>query len=165
MSLKALVLAAAAATISLPVWAGDAKIMIHDAYARSGPKSGAAFFEIMNHSDTDDRLIGAASDVAPRVELHTHIETGDGVMQMREIEGGIPVPANGMHVLKRGGDHVMFMGLPKALPQGEEISVTLTFEKAGDITVQIPVDNTRKAEHGHDMKHGHHKHGDHKTDG
>lgn len=157
MTLRTFSLAAAAAFLSLPVWAGEAHIMIHDAYARSGPKSGAAFFEIMNHGKQDDTLIAASTDAAPRVELHTHIEDANGVMKMREVEGGFPVPAEGMHMLKRGGDHVMFMGLSEPFEQGSEITVTLTFEKAGDITVQIPVDNDRKAEHGgHD--HSEHKH-------
>ena len=70
-------------------------------------------------------------------------------MKMREVEDGIAVPANGMHALKRGGDHVMFMGLDGALPEGETISVTLTFENAGEITLDIPVDNDRKAGGGH----------------
>lgn len=155
MFFNILPLAATAALLAMPALAGDPSIMIHDAYARSGPKSGAAFFEIMNHGDQDDTLVAATSDVAPRVELHTHIENADGVMQMREIDGGIPVPAGSMHALKRGGDHVMFMGLSEPFAQGSEITVTLTFEKAGDITMQIPVDNERKAEHG---GHGEHKH-------
>lgn len=147
MSLKTLCIAATAALFALPALAGDMKIMIMDPYARSGAKTGAAFFHIMNHGDGDDRLIAAASDVAKRVELHTHIEDANGVMKMREVEGGFPVPANGKHMLKRGGDHVMFMGLDKPLEHGSTIEVTLTFEKAGDVTVEIPVDNERMDAH------------------
>ena len=113
--------------------------MIKDAYARSGAKSGAAFFTIMNHSSTDDRLIAVHSDVAKRVELHSHTEDENGVMRMREIAGGIVVPAGGMHALARGGDHVMFMGLGAPLPDGGAVDVTLTFEQAGDITLITPV--------------------------
>ncbi len=148
-----------AASLAMPAWASD--IMVKDAYARSATpasKTGAAFFEIVNHGDTDDRLVSVASDVAPRVELHTHKDMGDGVMKMMEVEEGFVIPAGGMHVLARGGDHVMFMGLPKGLADGETVSVTLTFEHAGDITVDIPVDLARKPEmggHGHgEMKHG-----------
>ena len=150
MSLKKLTFAASTALMTLPAFAGEMKLMIHDAYARSGAKTGAAFFHIMNHTDEDDRLIAAASDVAKRVELHTHIEDANGVMRMRELEAGITVPAGGMHMLKRGGDHVMFMGLEAPLEQGSTIDVTLTFEKAGEIVVEIPVDNERKdAAHNH----------------
>jgi len=70
-------------------------------------------------------------------------------MRMREIEGGVVVPAGGMHALKRGGDHVMFMGLSAPMEPGSTIDVTLTFEQAGDVMVTIPVDNDRKDGHGH----------------
>jgi copper(I)-binding protein len=42
----------------------------------------------------------------------------------------------------------MFMGLSKPLSQGDLIDVTLTFEKAGEVTLQIPVDNDRAPAHG-----------------
>ena len=67
-----------------------------------------------------------------------------------EIEGGIEIPAGEMHMMKRGGDHVMFMGLTAPLEQGAEISVTLTFEKAGDVVIEVPVDLTRKLKAGGD---------------
>jgi len=109
----------------------------------------------MNHSQSDDRLIAAGTDGVARVELHTHTEDDNGVMRMREIDGGIAVPAGGVHALERGGDHVMFLGLEAPFEQGETLSVTLTFEKAGDMVVEIPVDNERKGGHGHGG------HGDH----
>lgn len=150
MTLTRFVSAAIAATFfATTAFAGD--IMIKDPYVRSSTptsKTGAAFMTLMNQTDSDDRLIGAASEVAGRVELHTHLEDTNGVMKMTEIEGGIPIAAGGMHELKRGGDHVMFMGLNGPLEQGSEITVTLTFEKAGDVVVQIPVDHERKPEHG-----------------
>ncbi len=157
MAFKPFLTAALAGCLALPAFAGEMKIEIMDPYARSSAKSGAAFFTIMNHSGEDDRLIAAASDVSKRVELHTHIEDENGVMRMREIEGGIAVPANGSHALKRGGDHVMFMGLSEALPEGETVTVTLTFEKAGDLTLDIPVDNDRRPQHmqGHGGSMGH----------
>ena len=144
------------------LFAGD--IMIKDAYVRSSTPSsvtGAAFFVLMNQGDEDDRLIAAASDVAKRVELHTHTEDAQGVMRMGEIEGGIPVAAGGMHHFKRGGDHVMFMGLSEPLEQGEKVPVTLTFEKAGDVTVMIFVDHARKPSHGGTG----HSHNTHSNDG
>lgn len=129
--------------------AGD--IMVKDAYVRSSTPSsvtGAAFLTLMNHSDADDRLIAVSSDVAARVELHTHKEDANGVMRMMEVEEGFAIPADGMHVLKRGGDHIMFMGLTAPLVQDAEITVTLTFEKAGEMQVTVPVDHARKPDHG-----------------
>lgn len=133
-----------AMTLAVPAFAEG--IEIQDPYARASGMSaiaGAAFFTIHNGTETDDRLIAASSDVAARVELHTHIEQ-DGVMRMVEVEEGFPIPAGGDHALARGGDHVMFMGIKEPFEQGKIITVTLTFESAGDITVEIPVDLERQ---------------------
>jgi len=156
MSFKTTLFAAAAAlSLAMPAFAGD--IMVKDAYARTSTamsKSGAAFMMLVNQGTEDDRLVSASSDVAKRVELHTHKEDANGVMQMLEVEEGFPVPAGGMHALARGGDHVMFMGLNRSLAQGDIVTVTLTFEKAGAMTVEIPVDLERKPMGGMQMQHG-----------
>jgi copper(I)-binding protein len=136
--------------------AGLADIVISDAYARASrpnAPTGAAFLVIENNGSDADRLVAAQSGAAQRVELHTHVDLGDGVMKMTEIEGGIEIPAGGTHVMRRGGDHVMLMGLTKSLEQGGEIAVTLTFEQAGTVEVVIPVDNDRQPDHGQ-MQHG-----------
>lgn len=168
MSLKSVLLAASAAAVLATSAFADhaAKIMVHDQYARvSSPtaKAGAAFMEIINHTDSDDQLIAVRSDVAARVELHTHKETGDGVMKMMHVEEGFAVPAGATHMLQRGGDHVMFMGLKRSLNHGDVVKVTLVFEKAGEVEVEIPVDLERKAE-GHGHGHGHGKGHDHGAD-
>lgn len=137
--------ALAACVLALPLSAQE--VTIKDAYARSASpvsKSGAAFLMIQNAGAEDDRLIAARSDVAARVELHTHKDMGDGVMKMMEVEEGFVIPAGGMHALARGGDHVMFMGLKAPMVQDETFSVTLVFEKAGEIVIDVPVDLTRK---------------------
>jgi len=148
---KTFIAATAGLMLAGSAWAQSA-IEIVDPYirtARPGAPTGAAFMVLKNTGDQDDRLVSAASDIAARVELHTHIDLGDGVMKMTKIEDGIPVPAGGNHPLMRGGDHVMFMGLHDTLEQGQTVAVTLTFENAGDIVVDIPVDLTRKpAQHG-----------------
>lgn len=143
-----------ATCLALPVAAAD--IMVMDPYARaSSPaaKAGAAFMTLHNTGTTDDRLIAAETDAASRVELHTHVEIGDGIMQMTEIDGGILLPAGEMHKMVRGGDHVMLMGLTGPLEQDTEIDVTLIFEQAGAVVVTIPVDNARPPASG--------AHGDH----
>jgi copper(I)-binding protein len=141
MKLRNLISAACVALFtSTPLFAGD--VMVMDAYARVASKvakSGAAFMMIHNYSDRDDRLIAAASDVAKRVELHTHIEE-DGVMKMTKIEDGMIIPAGGMLALKRGGDHVMFMGLTRSLEHGDMFELTLIFEHAADVILTVPVD-------------------------
>ncbi|MDR5652102.1 copper chaperone PCu(A)C [Ruixingdingia sedimenti] len=151
------ILAAAALALSALAAQAHDGLAIKDAYARSagpGAQTGAAFMVIENHTAADDRLVSAASDAAAKVELHTHREE-NGVMKMVHVEEGFAIPAHGSHALARGGDHVMLMGLTRDLAQGDTITVTLTFETAGEMVVEIPVDNDRKADHGGAMKHNH----------
>ena len=147
MSFKSTFAAVLTASVLMTSAAFAGGIMVKDAYARSAlpnAPTGAAFMMLMNTTDTDIKLIGVRSDAAKRVELHTHIDKGEGVMQMTQIEGGIAILAGESHMMKRGGDHVMLMGLNDPLVNGETISVTFEFENAEDLTVEIPVDSARK---------------------
>ncbi|MEY4696721.1 MAG: hypothetical protein RIT14_1149 [Pseudomonadota bacterium] len=147
MAFRTLLAAVAAAlTLAAPVAAQDHPegLHIHDAYARSTGASGAVFFIIHNNTGADDRLLGASTDAAEVAELHSHSETADGVMQMAEIVGGVPLPMGEMHAFARGGDHVMLMGLTRKLADGDSLRLTLHFAVAGDITLEVPVDNARK---------------------
>ena len=126
MSLKSVIIAAAAAAaVATSAFAGDAMI---------------------NKGEAGDQLIDVRSDVAAKVQLHTHKEGGDGVMKMMHVEEGFAVPAGETHVLQRGGDHIMFMGLKQALNYGDVVKLTLVFEKAGEVEIEVPVDLERKAE-------------------
>ncbi len=131
--------------LALPALAGD--VSINDAYAiTSGPSamSGGIFMEIDNSGAADDQLIAAKTDVSKMTQLHTHIIDSNGVAQMREVDGGFTVPAHGAAILKRGGDHIMLMGLTKPLAQGDIVHLTLSFEHAGEVSIDVPVDLTRK---------------------
>jgi len=110
----------------------------------TGPmaRAAAAFMEIHNSGLVDDRLIATRSDAAKLVQLHTHIAMADGVVQMQAVEG-LDVPAGGAAVLARGGDHLMLMGLTRALTKGDTVTLILSFAGAGDITVEIPVNPDR----------------------
>ena len=129
------------------------QIVISDAYARSaGPlaKAGAAYMKIMNHSDESDRLIGVQSDIAKKTELHTHLKDDNGVIRMVRIDEGIEIGSMKEHRLVRGGEHIMFMGLKEAFKTGKIIPVTLFFEIAGEVGVEIVVDQARN-----EKKHSH----------
>lgn len=155
MSFKPLILAGALAL--LPSFA-SAQIGVQDAYARAASAiavSGAAFMAVINAGPTDDRIVAATSEIAERVELHTHTQTAEGVMQMVKLDDGIALPAGETVLLKRGGLHVMFLGLRQPLAHGDNIEVTLEFEHAAPLTLTIPVDLERMPAHGGgDMQHG-----------
>jgi len=159
MSFRTAAIIAFAALTTLPAAAMDGQIVFSDPYARTSRPNApvaAAFMTITNKTAENDRLIAASSDIAERVELHTHLIDANGVARMVEVEDGFAIPANGSHTLARGGDHVMFMGLKEPLKTGEMIEVTFTFEVMGDVTVCIPVDLERKADDAHG--HGGHNH-------
>ena len=125
-----------------PLVASAETISVDDAYVRASSKlakSAAAFMEIRNTSSRDDRLLDVKSEVAKKVELHTHIKGDDGVMKMRRVEDGFVISGNGVLKLERGGDHIMFMGLTQPFVDGEAISLTLIFETAGSIELEIPI--------------------------
>lgn len=135
--------------------AGDLTIETPFARATAGPaKNGAAFLTVKNAGAEADRLIAAKAPVADRVELHTHLHE-NGVMKMRQVEA-VEVPAGGEAALQPGGDHVMLMGLKAPLKEGESFPLTLVFEKAGEVTVDVMIGGVGAME-GHD----HSGHGDH----
>ncbi|WP_281995789.1 copper chaperone PCu(A)C [Ruegeria faecimaris] len=147
MSLTSKLLATLAAAAFATTAMAQETITLEDAYARSAgktAKAGAAFMVIQNTGEADDRLVRAESEAAARIELHTHLIDANGVAQMTHVEEGFVIPAGGAHALKRGGDHVMFMGLVAPFEHGATVPVTLVFEKAGEVEIDVPVDLERK---------------------
>jgi copper(I)-binding protein len=116
-------------------------IAISGAYVRAAAASGgasAAYMTIVTEGG-EDRLIAAASPAAKRVELHTHTLDDSGVARMRPVEGGVAVAPGAATELKPGGLHVMMMGLTQELAEGGDVEMTLTFEKAGSVTMTLPI--------------------------
>lgn len=91
------------------------------------------------HGQTTDRLIGGTADVSAGFQIHEMTMEGD-VSKMREMKGGIEIKSGGTVELKPGSSHVMFVDLKRRLEKGERIKGTLTFEHAGSVTVEYPVE-------------------------
>ncbi|PZR00877.1 MAG: copper chaperone PCu(A)C [Cereibacter sphaeroides] len=106
--------------------------------ATIGADRPAVFYvEITNSGGTDDALIGITTPAASMPMLHETVVT-DGIASMPHAMS-IPVPANQTVALSPGGYHGMLMGLSSALKEGDRFPVTLSFEKAGDVTVNVDV--------------------------
>jgi len=121
--------------------ASTATIAVQQPWARATPAgamTGAVYMTLVNKSGSADRLTGASSDVAPTVQIH-EMSVVNGVMQMRQLANGLPIPAGGTVTLKPGGYHVMLIGLKKPLAPGQTLPLTLVFEKAGNISVTVPI--------------------------
>jgi uncharacterized protein YcnI/copper(I)-binding protein len=126
--------------------AAPAEIVIGDltltgAFTRAtlpnAPVAGG-FLTIVNTGAEDDRLVTVSADFAKEGQIHEMAMEGD-VMKMRQLADGLTIPAGGTVTLEPGGYHLMFMGLNRALTESETVPVTLTFEKAGEITIDLPV--------------------------
>jgi periplasmic copper chaperone A len=98
----------------------------------------AAFATLTNDSDTDVRIVSAASDVTSSMELHEMFTDDAGVMAMRQKDGGFTVEAGGSHELSPGGDHLMFMDLTTPVLPGDEVVVTLTAEDGSTLEFTAP---------------------------
>ncbi|MCG5243285.1 copper chaperone PCu(A)C [Azospirillum doebereinerae] len=129
----------ALAALSGPALA-DGPVTVTAAWARAGAptaKAGAAFLTVTNTGAEPDRLVSAQTPVADKAELHTHL-MDNGVMKMRAVDS-IDVAPGAPVTLKPGGLHVMLMGLKQPLTEGSRFPVTLTFDKAGAVTVEVTV--------------------------
>jgi len=133
-----------AATLTLISSPALAQVQITDAYARSTGASGAVFAIIINPNAIDDRLLSATTDAAGMVMLHTSKMDANGVMSMPELPDGVVIPAGGSHALARGGDHFMLMGLTRPLAEGDALRLTLMFERAGAVNLDVVIDNKRQ---------------------
>ena len=124
-------------------------IEITDAWTRATPPNaptGAGFLTLTNRGNVDDRLVSVEAPGVETVELHT-MAMQDGVMMMRRLDDGIPVPAGDTVDLAPGGLHIMFIGLEQPLEVGSSVPVTVTFEKAGSVEIDLPVGPIGAASH------------------
>jgi copper(I)-binding protein len=101
---------------------------------------GGGYVTITNTGAEADRLVAAASPVAGDVQIHEMKMEAD-VMKMAELPDGIEIPAGETVVLAPGGFHLMFMQLNEPLVEGTSIPVTLTFERAGTVEIELSVES------------------------
>jgi copper(I)-binding protein len=135
--LTALILLIAPPLAAEEVTLGD--LTISDAYSYATPaKAGAAYLTVTNAGDTADRLTGAEVDFAD-AQLHESKADSDGVMRMQHLMDGVAIPAGETVTLARGGLHVMMMGLDAPLEAGATFPLSLTFESAGTVEIEVVV--------------------------
>ena len=139
--------------LSAPASAHQVKVgdlLIVHPWSRATPgqaPNGAVFMKIENQGQADDKLLSASSDVAAMVGIHEHVMEGD-VAKMRPVDF-VPLPAQSTTELKPGGYHIMLMGLKEPLVEYGSFHLTLTFEKAGSIEVEVQVEEAGAAEPTH----------------
>ncbi len=130
--------------LASPSLADHNGVQITDAYARGTAASGAVFLKIENHESQPDRLLSVTSDAAEMVAMHSSEMDANGVMTMPAAPDGFAIPGNGSFALARGGSHIMLMGLTQPMKDGDKVRLTLMFERAGALEIDVTVDNKRK---------------------
>lgn len=115
-------------------------IRVEEAWARptAGPAPGAAYLSIHNDGKRPDRLLGARSDRCATVEIH-RTRVVEGRARMTPAGDGIAVGPGETVELKPGGHHLMLFEPAEPLRDGERFELTLEFEEAGEVRVEIQV--------------------------
>ena len=124
------------ALISKPAWA---QVTVDTPWARAtapGAKVAAGDMTIRN-GGAADRMVGASSSAAERVEMHITQRDGD-IARMRQVKA-YDIPPKGAFELKPGGAHLMFINVKAPFKQGEKIPVVLRFERAGEVKAELEV--------------------------
>lgn len=128
------------------LWAHEFKVgdleIVHP-WSRATPEGAAVaagYLTVKNHGSTPDRLVSATGEIAGMTQVHEMAVDDKGVMTMKELAGGLEIPAGGEVTLKPGSNHIMFMKLKQPAKEGQSFKGTLTFEKAGTVDVEYAVD-------------------------
>lgn len=153
MSLKKIALAAALLATSLLATAHEyeaGELHIDHPWSREMPPvapTAAAYFVVHNKGDQDDRLLAIETPVAGKAEIHEHAHVG-GMMKMQQVPN-VVIPAGGEVKFAPMGYHVMLFDLKQQAKDGDRFPLTLTFEKAGQVQVEVAVqkDEPAAAEH------------------
>jgi copper(I)-binding protein len=129
-------LLASVPTIALAQQGG---VHVENAWSRAAMqgRTGVVYLTIVDQG-APDRLIAVASPVAGQAQLHQSFND-HGIAKMRDV-GALSVAPGKPVTLAPNGYHVMLMDLKQPLKQGDTFPVTLTFEKAGQVTVTVTVE-------------------------
>jgi copper(I)-binding protein len=142
--------ASIAASVTLAHNHEKGDIQVHHPWSRATPpgaKVAAGYMEIRNRGAQPDRLLSASTPAAQRVELHVTEREGD-VAKMRQVKS-YEIPARERYVLRPGGAHMMLVDIVQPLKKGERVKMKLRFERAGEIEVELEVQDLGSRQHRH----------------
>jgi copper(I)-binding protein len=134
-----------------------AAIIIEQPWARATPKgakTGAVYMTLVNNGTSSDRLLGATTPLADKVQFHQETED-NGVSRMREVHN-VALEPGAKVIFKPGEIHMMIVGLKQPLKEGQSFPLALQFEKAGNVDVTVAIEKVGAMQHENTgtMKHG-----------
>jgi copper(I)-binding protein len=117
----------------------QAEIHVSEAWARPAGvgENSAVYFQIENRGQSD-RLVEIYTEASQDASFHRTLIGEDGIAQM-QAQSVIEVPAREKLAFEPGGYHVMLMRVTQNLSPGRSFSVTLVFENAGPLLVEVPI--------------------------
>ena len=125
-----------------PAQQGSSLVEIEDAWVRLPKDSeelASAYFTILNKSEEKDFLVGVTSSVSERAVLQEmNIEN---YKARYDTVAKLSIDAIERRRLRPGGYQVTLEGLTRPLRIGEEVPLTLTFERAGRVEIVAKVSN------------------------
>jgi periplasmic copper chaperone A len=125
---------------------GDVRV-VHAWSRATDAGEGLMFMDIESLGGGGDRLTGAESEAAERVEIHGAV-LEDGEMASQPLDA-VEIPAGGEFVLEPGSVFLKLVGLKQPLRQGEEFEVMLLFAQAGELDVHVLVEAADATQHSH----------------
>jgi copper(I)-binding protein len=113
-------------------------VSVSDPWANATPVGAsvaAVYLELT--VDDPDTLVAASTTVADHIEMHTSSEE-NGMMKMRPL-AAVELQAGQPFSFAQGGAHFMLIDLRQPLVAGMRFPMTLEFQRAGAVTVQVQV--------------------------
>jgi periplasmic copper chaperone A len=104
------------------------------------------FMKIKNLTGAPERLVGASTTTAAKVELRE--PAGDGANAASKPTAAVMVGPGSAAELSRNGPHLVLTGLKKQLNAYDSFQMTLVFEKGGRMVVEVMVEEA-EAESSH----------------
>lgn len=113
-------------------------VSVNDPWANATPvgASVAAVYMDLTVSEADT-LVAASTTVADHIEMHSSSED-NGMMKMRPL-ARVELKAGQPFSFAQGGAHLMLIDLRQPLVAGMRFPMTLEFQRAGAVTVQVQV--------------------------
>lgn len=148
--------ALAASFLSLAVVAEqDVTLELDNAWVRALPPfqpNTAAYLTLLNRGEVAVSIVGASSDLADRVELHTTRKI-DGLMRMEQLQGLALAPGEQVE-LAPGGTHLMLLGLEYMPAPGDEVRLCLQLASGNEVCTEAQV--RKSADEPDGQNHQHH---------
>jgi periplasmic copper chaperone A len=122
-----------------------AQPIVRDAYVPQPPPGqtmAVMFLTVSNPQAASVSLVSASSELASKVEFHTHVHAG-GQMKMQTL-ARVELPARHDTEFKPGGLHLMLFGLKRALKAGEEVPLTLSLSDGTQLHAVARVRDLRR---------------------